>query len=170
MMVAVPAFQHSPMFGHLASSHTVARRCSCTLRRVRAYRSPVAGSALSQRGLPVAGAAAVASGAFGPARMAVKPCGVRYFSPLRAAVPNGAAGSATTWMSLSVLIRLSCSHGGEFSVELRQAPGRADVQPASVMALAAQPAGSARARQPRQQRETAGFGAVEQFRMQHRDA
>ena len=31
MMVAVPAFQHSPMFGHLASSHTVARRCSLTM-------------------------------------------------------------------------------------------------------------------------------------------
>ena len=31
MMVAVPAFQHSPMFGHLASSHTVASRCSCTM-------------------------------------------------------------------------------------------------------------------------------------------
>ena len=28
MMVAVPAFQHSPMFGHLASSQTVASRCS----------------------------------------------------------------------------------------------------------------------------------------------
>ena len=28
MMVAVPAFQHSPMFGHFASSHTVASRCS----------------------------------------------------------------------------------------------------------------------------------------------
>ncbi len=33
MMVAVPAFQHSPMFGHLASSHTVARRCSRTVWR-----------------------------------------------------------------------------------------------------------------------------------------
>ena len=31
MIVAVPAFQHSPMFGHLASSHTVASRCSCTM-------------------------------------------------------------------------------------------------------------------------------------------
>ena len=31
MMVAVPAFQHSPMFGHLASSQTVASRCSRTM-------------------------------------------------------------------------------------------------------------------------------------------
>ncbi len=30
MIVAVPAFQHSPMLGHLASSQTVARRCSRT--------------------------------------------------------------------------------------------------------------------------------------------
>jgi len=33
MMVAVPAFQHSPMLGHLASSQTVASRCSRTVRR-----------------------------------------------------------------------------------------------------------------------------------------
>ncbi len=33
--VAVPAFQHSPMLGHLASSHTVARRCSRTVRRTK---------------------------------------------------------------------------------------------------------------------------------------
>ena len=31
--VAVPAFQHSPMLGHLASSHTVASRCSLTIVR-----------------------------------------------------------------------------------------------------------------------------------------
>ena len=30
MNVAVPAPQHSPIFGHLASSHTVLRRCSRT--------------------------------------------------------------------------------------------------------------------------------------------
>ena len=35
MMVAVPAFQHSPMFGHLASSHTVASRCSRTVPRTK---------------------------------------------------------------------------------------------------------------------------------------
>ena len=28
MIVAVPAFQHSPMFGHIDSSQTVLRRCS----------------------------------------------------------------------------------------------------------------------------------------------
>ena len=31
MIVAVPAFQHSPMLGHIDSSHTVLRRCVLTV-------------------------------------------------------------------------------------------------------------------------------------------
>ncbi len=33
MNVAVPRLQHSPMLGHMASSHTVCRRCSLTILR-----------------------------------------------------------------------------------------------------------------------------------------
>src|SRR5881227_578698 len=39
--VAVPAFQHSPMLGHLASSQTVASRCSRTRPLTRAKPAPV---------------------------------------------------------------------------------------------------------------------------------
>ena len=39
--VAVPLFQHSPMFGQMDSSQTVLRRCSRTLRRTAAKAGPV---------------------------------------------------------------------------------------------------------------------------------
>src|SRR5689334_5994560 len=52
MMVAVPAFQHSPILGHLASSHTVLRRCSRTFLRTASNAAPLASGAFSQRGLP----------------------------------------------------------------------------------------------------------------------
>jgi len=52
MMVAVPAFQHSPMFGHLASSHTVASRCSRTMFFTALNPAPAASGAMIQRGLP----------------------------------------------------------------------------------------------------------------------
>ena len=86
MMVAVPAFQHSPMFGHLASSQTVASRCSCTMRRDgcealaagRAGPQPAAACRSERR------RRASPARALMPSRIAVKPCGVTYFSPLRA--------------------------------------------------------------------------------------
>ena len=52
MMVAVPAFQHSPMLGHLASSHTVARRCSRTMPLHASKPAPAGARARSQAGLP----------------------------------------------------------------------------------------------------------------------
>ena len=70
-------------------------------------------------------------------RMAVKPCGVVYFSPLRAVVAKGAAGSATTSMPLRVLISCSSSHAAQFSVERGQARGSPHVQPTAVVPLAA---------------------------------
>ena len=85
MMVAVPAFQHSPMFGHLASSQTVASRCSRTVCRTASKPAPAASGALSQRGLPASPRLSAAPRARMPSLMAVKPCGVRYFSPLRGA-------------------------------------------------------------------------------------
>ena len=51
MIVAVPAFQHSPMFGHIDSSHTVLRRCSWTMSRVFAKPLPDGILARSQAGL-----------------------------------------------------------------------------------------------------------------------
>ena len=57
MMVAVPAFQHSPMFGHLASSQTVASRCSCTMPLTAPKPAPTGNCARIHAGLrPVAGA------------------------------------------------------------------------------------------------------------------
>ena len=51
MMVAVPAFQHSPMFGHLASSQTVLKRCSRTISFTAANAAPLGIGARSQGGL-----------------------------------------------------------------------------------------------------------------------
>ena len=57
MIVAVPAFQHSPMFGHLASSQTVASRCSCTMSFTAPKPAPTGSCARIHAGLrPVAGA------------------------------------------------------------------------------------------------------------------
>ena len=55
MMVAVPAFQHSPMFGHFASSHTVASRCSLHERAHRPEARTRGARALSHAGLARAG-------------------------------------------------------------------------------------------------------------------
>src|SRR5687767_14311243 len=96
MMVAVPAFQHSPMFGHLASSHTVASRCSRTMFFTALNPAPAASGAVIQLGFPTRAEGASAARDFCPSLMAVKPCGVTYFSPLR-----GARFSVTTGMFLS---------------------------------------------------------------------
>ena len=67
MMVAVPAFQHSPMFGHFASSHTVLRRCSRTMPLTAREPAPAASGACSQGGLREAPAVALRSAAAGEA-------------------------------------------------------------------------------------------------------
>src|SRR5688572_29967416 len=102
--------------------------------------------------------------------MAVKPWAVRYFSPLRAPVPKGAAGSVTTSMPFSLLMTGSSSHGRKFSVEAAQALWRAHVQPAAIVALAAQPAGQARLLEPRQQRKPSRGRAGKKLRPQQRHA
>ena len=84
--VAVPAFQHSPMFGHLASSQTVASRCSRTAWRTASKRWPAGMGARSHDGLRPAGSGAVLAVALMPSLIAVMPCGVTYFRPLRAAL------------------------------------------------------------------------------------
>src|SRR5258708_15671885 len=94
MMVAVPAFQHSPMFGHFASSHTVLKRCSRTICLTVPNAAPVASGARSHAGWR--GLAALACDCLTPSLMAVKPCGVVYFSPLRAG-----RGSVVTGMPLN---------------------------------------------------------------------
>ena len=73
--VAVPAFQHSPMLGHLASSQTVASRCSRTRPLTRANPAPVGARAFSHGGNRPATTAAPAPPAarLMPSRMAVKP-------------------------------------------------------------------------------------------------
>src|SRR5207237_2577314 len=72
MMVAVPAFQHSPRFGHFASSQTVARRCCLTSALTRAKAAPVGAFALSHGGLG-AGARPLSAPRLMPSRMAVNP-------------------------------------------------------------------------------------------------
>ena len=52
--VAVPLFQHSPMFGQIDSSHTVASRCARTVARKRSKRSPLGSRAFSHGGLRLA--------------------------------------------------------------------------------------------------------------------
>ena len=99
MMVAVPAFQHSPMFGHLASSQTVLSRCSRTISLTAAKWGPPPKRARSHAGLGWALCAAAdrpatsdrpavsdrpAAAGLTPSLIAVKPWGVVYFSPLRA--------------------------------------------------------------------------------------
>src|SRR5512139_3182853 len=95
--VAVPAFQHSPMLGHLASSQTVARRCSRTVWRTVSKRWPAGIGARSHDGLRPAGSGAALAVALMPSLIAVMPCGVTYFWPLRAAL-------GTTGMPLNSLM------------------------------------------------------------------
>jgi len=82
MIVAVPAFQHSPMFGQMASSQTVLRRCSRTLRRISANPGPVAIRARNQDGLRSYVRVDPERDLLMPFLMAVNPASVRYFCPL----------------------------------------------------------------------------------------
>src|SRR5687768_14986730 len=81
--VAVPAFQHSPILGHFASSQTVASRCSLTTDRTASKRRPAGIGARNHWGLRPATKAAVPLDALIPSLIAAKPCDVRYLSPLR---------------------------------------------------------------------------------------
>ncbi len=74
MMVAVPAFQHSPMFGHLASSQTVLKRCSRTICFTAVNAAPLGIEARSQGGLraPAVGVLGVPFD-LTPSLIAVKP-------------------------------------------------------------------------------------------------
>src|SRR6202022_4912107 len=73
MIVAVPAFQHSPMLGHLASSHTVERRCSLTKALTPWKPAPEGALARSQDGLRTisAGRTTETPPALTPSRIAV---------------------------------------------------------------------------------------------------
>ncbi len=82
MIVAVPAFQHSPIFGHIASSQTVDRRCSRTIRRTSWYAAPPGRGAFNQRGLPPGARAGASPRALMPFLTARMPCAVVYFDPL----------------------------------------------------------------------------------------
>ena len=82
MIVAVPLFQHSPMFGQIDSSHTVASRCSCTVARSCSKRSPAGMRALSHGGFGSRGACCRSARAFTPFLMAANPCSVWYFVPV----------------------------------------------------------------------------------------
>jgi len=81
MMVAVPLFQHSPIFGQNDSSQTVLSLLLRTLRRNSANSLPVGSSALSHSGLRPGRSSAPARD-FTPSFTALKPCSVRYLVPL----------------------------------------------------------------------------------------
>src|SRR5688572_32275494 len=82
MIVAVPLFQHSPIFGQIDSSQTVARRCSRTVARSRSKRSPLGIRDFSQDGFGSRGACWRSARAFTPFLMAANPCSVWYFVPV----------------------------------------------------------------------------------------
>src|SRR6185436_11294694 len=82
MIVAVPLFQHSPMFGQMDSSQTVARRCSRTVARNRSKRSPLGNRAFSHEGFGSRGDCWRSARAFTPFLMAANPCSVWYFVPV----------------------------------------------------------------------------------------
>src|SRR5262245_23134832 len=82
MIVAVPLFQHSPMFGQIDSSQTVASRCSRTVARRRSNRSPLGMRAFSHDGFGSRGACWRSARAFTPFLIAANPCSVWYFVPV----------------------------------------------------------------------------------------
>src|SRR5690625_2400329 len=83
MIVAVPALQHSAIFGHMDSSQTVERLCSRTFARTFSKPSPLGSFTLSQAGLRtnVAGGGAEARARM-PFLIAENPCGVLNLRPL----------------------------------------------------------------------------------------
>src|SRR6056297_4076960 len=82
MMVAVPALQHSPMFGHFDSEHTVANLCFFTFALTCSYLPPEGSRTRSQSGLRRWPPSSASRLALMPSRIAVNPCGFRTFSPL----------------------------------------------------------------------------------------
>src|SRR5262245_28099383 len=160
MMVPVPAFQHSPMLGHLASSQTVARRCSRTVCRTSSKRRPAGIRARSHSGLRPAGMTAPLAAALTPSLIATKPCAVRYLCPLRTAC-------GTTGMPLNLTIAsLSCHLRGAGIVPLvehRQPLRRADVEPGAVETLAGGAPVARRGPQQGRQPEDAGRATGEEL-------
>src|SRR5262245_50675658 len=118
-----------------------------------------------------------------PSRIAVKPCGVVNFSPLRT-LPSTAIGmpfrSAICPASRACETGILADRGREdrvlrpaepeVRVERGEARGRADVAPGAAIALAAQPVARERGVEQRLQREDARLAAVEQARVEQRDA
>jgi hypothetical protein len=102
--VAVPLFQHSPMFGHIDSSHTVARRCSRTFCHPR---EPLAAGifARSQGGLRPSGAGSARRFCLTPFLIAATPCSVRNLAPL------GTGAGWTIGMPLKLVSMREFSHG-----------------------------------------------------------
>ena len=80
--VAVPLFQHSPMFGQIDSSQTVASRWARTVARRFSKRSPLGSRAFNQGGFGSRGTARRSSRALTPFLIAVKPCSVWYLEPV----------------------------------------------------------------------------------------
>src|SRR5210317_1728476 len=91
MIVAVPAFQHSPIFGHIDSSHTVLKRCSWTIWRVPEYPLPEGICARNHFGLSPRTSGAASRPCFWPFLIAENPASVLYFLPRLIMQSMGAA-------------------------------------------------------------------------------
>src|SRR5690606_245738 len=101
MIVAVPLFQHSPMFGHIDSSHTVDKRCWRTVWRTAENLAPAGRRARSHGGFWPPTKGAVPGLALMPFLIAVKPAGVRYLWPdstMGMPLKRGLAGSSGRFM------------------------------------------------------------------------
>src|SRR5450631_2709097 len=174
MMVPVPAFQHSPMFGHFASSHTVARRCSRTMALTASKPAPAGARARSQDGLPASIERSTPARALMPSRMAVKPCGVTYFSPLRVCVSSRTTGiflmSAIAALYGETLQRpkfaLAPRRGARTQPDIKgvQTLRRPHVPPLAAVKLASQAASGYRTLKKWRQRKLARLRATKELR------
>ena len=104
----MPLAQHSPIFGHIDSSQTVARRCERTVRRTVAYFSPPGSRALSHGGLGNGAASSATARCFTPFLIAEKPCAVRYLAP---ETVSGTPRNSLTWTDMIRLRGREVSHG-----------------------------------------------------------
>ena len=91
--VAVPRDQHSPMFGHLASWHTVLKSCSVTRALIASNFGSCCTVIFNHAGLRSAGTWLFTDEAT-PSLIALIPWRLRYFCPL----------STTTGMSCSLML------------------------------------------------------------------
>src|SRR5690606_4212206 len=101
MIVAVPFDQHSPMFGHIDSSQTVARRCFRTVSFTDSYAAPDGSFARSHGGFGADLRSRRSSRVLTPFLIAENPWAVRYFAP------ETTTGIARSWSRMLLDLSLT---------------------------------------------------------------